>query len=140
MSKVNINGTELELDLLDADAMEKYQTALNETTAALNEAATKYEGQEGLHVAESMRLQCQLTEAFIDKIFGEGTAKKCFKNPNHLGEHLKAFTEVCNHANLAVKQTKDIIGKYSGERLQNRQQRRAQQHNKKNHNAVYPVQ
>lgn len=139
MSKVSINGVELELDLLDADAMEKYQNALNDTTAAIQEAAVKYEGQEGLHVAESMKLQCQLVETFVDKIFGEGTAKKCFPKPNHLGDHLKAFTEICNQANVAVKQTKDMLGKYSGERLQNRQQRRAQQRNK-NRNAVYPAQ
>lgn len=147
MSKIVINNVELELDLLDADAMETYQNSLSATIEALEKAkgGASVNGQnlDALkQVAATMRLQCQLTETFIDQIFGEGTAKKCFPRPNHLGDHLEAFTLVCNQANQAVQQAKEITNKYSGERLnreQRRQQNKNQGKNRNNHNAAYPV-
>lgn len=140
MSRISINGVDLELDLLDADKMEKYQEALNDVTTALQEAAQPQEQGQGLHVAESMRLQCQLTEKFIDQIFGNGTAEKCFPRKNHLGDHLEAFTLICNQANIAVQQAKSTMNKYSGQRLQNRQQRRADQKKHGNIPRNYPAQ
>lgn len=139
MSKIVINNVTLELDLLDADAMETYQQALSETMTALQEAQSNIQTEnQALQVAGVMRLQCQLTEKFIDQIFGEGTAKRCFPKPNHLGDHLEAFTKVCDQANQAVQQAKTITNKYSGERL-NREHRRGQGKNRNNHNAAYPV-
>lgn len=141
MSKIVINNVTLELDLLDADAMETYQKSLNDTMAALQEAQSNIQGEnQNLQVASVMRLQCQLTEKFVDQIFGEGTAKRCFPRSNHLGDHLEAFTKICDQANQAVQQAKSITNKYSGERL-NCEQRRSQNKNKNrnNHAAVYPV-
>lgn len=143
MSKIVINNVELELDLLDADAMETYQKALSDTTTALQDAQNNIQAEnQGLQVAGVMRLQCQLTEKFIDQVFGEGTAKKCFPRPSHLGDHLEAFTKVCDQANQAIQQAKTITNKYSGERLnreQRRQQNKNQGKNRNNHNAVYPA-
>lgn len=141
MSKIVINNVTLELDLLDADAMETYQKSLNDTMAALQEAQSNIQGEnQNLQVASVMRLQCQLTEKFVAQIFGEDTAKRCFPRSNHLGDHLEAFTKICDQANQAVQQAKSITNKYSGERL-NREQRRSQNKNKNrnNHAAVYPV-
>ena len=141
MSKIVINNVTLELDLLDADAMETYQKSLSDTMTALQEAQSNIQGEnQNLQVASVMRLQCQLTEKFVDQIFGEGTAKRCFPKPNLLGDHLEAFTKICDQANQAVQQAKSITNKYSGERL-NREQRRNQNKNKNrnNHAAVYPV-
>lgn len=143
MSKIVINNVALELDLLDADAMETYQQSLSDTMTALQDAQNNIQAEnQGLQVAAVMRLQCQLTEKFIDQIFGEGTAKRCFPRPNHLGDHLEAFTKVCDQANQAVQQAKTITNKYSGERLnreQRRNQNKNQNKNRNNHAAVYPV-
>lgn len=139
MNKISINNIELELDLLDADAMETYQTSLAETMEALQDAQNNTSAEnQGTQVANVMRLQCRLTEKFIDKIFGEGTAEKCFPRPNHLGDHLDAFTKICSQANQAVEEAKNIANKYSGARL-NREQKRLQdkRNNKNRHAAVY---
>jgi len=140
MSKIMINNVTLELDLLDADAMEIYQKSLNNTMTALQEAQSNNQGEnQNSQIASVMRLQCQLTEKFVDHIFGEGTAKRCFPRPNHLGDHLAAFTMICDQANQAVQEAKSITNKYSGARL-NREQKRAQdKRNNKNKSGVYPV-
>ena len=65
MSKIVINNVTLELDLLDADAMETYQKSLSDTMTALQEAQSNIQGEnQNLQVASVMRLQCQLTEKF----------------------------------------------------------------------------
>ena len=45
MSKIVINNVTLELDLLDADAMETYQKSLSDTMTALQEAQSNIQGE-----------------------------------------------------------------------------------------------
>lgn len=135
MSTITINGLELSIDLLDADTMERYQNALNKTISEIKHISSSLPSGAELHIAESMKRQCRIIEKFVDEIFGDGASDRCFHGNNHLGEHLEAFTEICNQASLAVNQTKSIINKYSGERVMNRQQRREH----KNHNNTYPI-
>lgn len=128
MNKITINGAALELDLLDADVMDRYQKALDETVSAIQDIQTEAGADmPGLQVADAMREQCRLVQDFTDKVFGAGTAQKCFPRPGHLGDHLEAFTKICSLADAAVGQAKDIANRYSGERLMNRQQRRLQE-------------
>lgn len=136
MGKIIINGVDLEIDLLDADEMEKYQESLRNATAAIQKMQDDMNSEtQAQKIPELMRAQCRITENFIDEIFGEGISKKCFPRPNHLGDHLNAFTDLCYQAKEASVEAKNITNKYSQERIMNREQSRNQKKRKKNNPA-----
>ncbi len=136
MSKIVINNVNLELDLLDADVMEKYQATLTGTVDKANALAELTNSKE-ITSGESMRRQCRLVDDFVDELFGEGTSAKVFPRKNHLGDHLKAWSLICQQAEVVRQETEGIIGsKYSPNRL-NRSQRRQQQKNNKHKPSNY---
>lgn len=125
---ININGIDLELDLLDADVMEKYQN-LNREIAEKIKEPTQYQN---ISTADGMRKQCRYIEEFFDKLFGAGTAEKLFGGGNNLGVRAEAFAKVSAAGGDAMGELTSISDKYGVGRIQNREQRRQQQtHNKK---------
>lgn len=109
MDKLNINGTELSLDLLDADVLEKYESLNSEVAVRIKEP-TQYEG---LSNADAMRLQCRIVDEFFDGLFGAGTAVKVFGDNNNLGIRMEAFGQVAQYAASANDRIRDIQRKYT---------------------------
>lgn len=123
MGVININGIDLELDLMDADVMEKFESLCTEIANKIQEP-TQYDG---LSSAESMRKQCKYVDRFFDDLFGEGTAKAVFGGKCRLDDHLEAFALVTSQRKALNEQLQSISNKYGVNRLQNREQRRAKQ-------------
>lgn len=140
MSKVTINGVELELNLLDADVVEKFEE-LNQEIIKKIQDPNAYEG---LSTADGMRYQCTCVNEYFDELFGAGTAEKVFHKNNNLGIRMEGFAQVTALSGEAKAFMDDLSAKYGSGRVQNRQQRRAEQRkggknkhqNRNNFNAV----
>lgn len=133
MSKVIVNNVELELNLLDADVMEKFENTIDEIKTKI-EDPTNYEGKSN---ADGMRFQCRCIEEFMDKLFGDGMANRLFPKNNDLGIRLEAFGKVTSMSADARQQTDAIKEKYATRQpAKNRAQRRFEQRQggKKHHN------
>lgn len=87
MSKVTINEVELELDLMDADVVEKFDNLNAEIAVEIKNP----EHYEGLSNADCMRVQCRMVDSYFDRLFGEGTADRIFPKRNNLGDRMEAF-------------------------------------------------
>lgn len=140
MSKLTINEVELELNLLDADVLEKFES-LNKGIIKKIQDPKAYEG---LSTADGMRYQCACVNEYFDELFGAGTAEAVFGKNNDLGIRMDGFALVNSKSGEAKTFMDDITEKYGIERVQNRAQRRAEQkkngkkqhQNKKNFHAV----
>jgi hypothetical protein len=140
MSKVTINGVDLELDLMDADVVEKFED-LNKWIVKKIQDPNAYEG---LSTADGMRFQCTCVNEYFDKLFGAGTAEKVFHKNNNLGIRMEGFAQVTALSGESKTFMDDLSAKYGSGRVQNRQQRRAEQRkggknkhqNRNNFNAV----
>ena len=116
-----INGLSLELDLDDADVMERYEKAFDIMSA--EEKALPKDGKG----SEQIRAYCNMFRHLYDNIFGEGTAEKIF---NGIPTSASAYDDIYFSFLDAVKRIKtetiqsraDRLAKY---RPANRQQKRA---------------
>lgn len=140
MSKVTINGVELELDLMDADVVEKFDNLNAEIAVEIKNP----EHYEGLSNADCMRVQCRMVDSYFDRLFGEGTADRIFPKRNNLGDRMEAFGQTVSMAKEQGSIMDSMTEKYTGQRVQNREQRRAEQKNKgknkqRNKNNIYAV-
>lgn len=140
MSKVTINGVELELDLMDADVVEKFDNLNAEIAVEINNP----EHYEGLSNADCMRVQCRMVDSYFDRLFGEGTADRIFPKRNNLGDRMEAFGQTVSMAKEQGSIMDSMTEKYTGQRVRNREQRRAEQKNKgknkqRNKNNIYAV-
>lgn len=129
MSKIVINSVELELNLLDADVVEKFE-GLNTDIAKKIRDPKAYEGKS---TADGMRYQCRCIEEFFDKLFGSGTAAAIFPDNNDLKVRMEAFGQVNATTGNMRKETSNIMDKYNPVRA-NREQRRAMNKNQKRNN------
>ena len=123
MADVNINGVTLQLDLLDADVVEKFEGLMDKYRADINSP------DEGLSNADQMRRQIRLTDQLFDDVFGDGSAAKIFEGvkPGNLMARLNAVADLSTIHASSEKEIRKIQervqnGQYS-QRL-NRQQRR----------------
>ncbi len=122
MSAITINEITLELDLLDADIMEKY-TNLNAEIVRKIQEPTQYDG---ISTADGIRKQCRYVDEFFDKLFGDGTAVKVFGGGNNLGVRMDAFAQVSAAAHNTKDEMQSISAKYGVGRVAKREQRRMQ--------------
>lgn len=127
MSKMKFNGVELELDLMDADIMEKYEYEIQKVVSDIQEP-NQYKGKT---TAQGMRLQCRYVNDFFDRLFGAGTASKLFEGSNNIEKHMEAFGMATNMAKQVSDRTFEIMNKYGPQRIQNREERRAGKRNNK---------
>lgn len=138
MSKVTINGVDLELDLMDADVVEKFEDLNKEIKKKIQDP----QAYDGLSTADGMRYQCRCVDEYFDALFGIGTAEKVFHKNNNLGIRMEGFAQVTALSGEVKTFMDDLATKYGAGRVQNRQQRRAEQkkgkntHLKKKFNAV----
>ena len=90
VSKVNVNGVELEINLLDADVIERFEQ-LNKDISKKIQDPKAYEGKT---TAEGMKFQCRCVEEYFDSLFGLGTSNRVFPKNNDLGIRMDAFAQV----------------------------------------------
>ena len=126
MSMISIekkDGTtvELELDLLDADVVERYELLMARIVKDINEP-TQYKD---ISNADAMRKQCRIVDVFFNDLFGPGTADMLFDGGNNLGIRLDAFANVASVKDDIQGDMNSIISKYGFQRIQNREERRA---------------
>ena len=124
-AKIVINGHELELDMLDADVVDRYQ----ELTQAISEKVSNKENlkqYDGLSTGDGMRALCKIVDEYLDNLFGEGTAQTVFEgNTGNWGKRLDAFLQCVNASQTSLDEMTGISERYGMGRLQNRAQRRA---------------
>lgn len=130
MSKLNINGVDLELDLLDADVVEKFEK-LNSQIVEDIKNPNNYAGKS---TADSMRFQCRLIDNYFNELFGAGTSEKVFGTNNKLDIRIDAFGQVSTESDQARKFMDSAVEKYNPGRVQNRQQRRQEFKKKRKNN------
>lgn len=121
-----INGHSLELDLTDADAVERYENAFDDMNAA--EKLIPKDGK----ASERIRACCELFKKLFDTIFGEGTSDKIFEGiPTSISAYEEIYYSFLDFARKQfdedTKQRAARLTKYTP----NRQQRRAKNAKKK---------
>lgn len=112
MDIVNVNGTSLELDLMDADVMERYE-AMNKK---ISEQVQNINNMTGT-TADKMRKICEMVRDYFDEIFGAGTAMQVFGNSQKLDIYLEAFGVVASASSSLSDKVKNLTEKYSASRV-----------------------
>lgn len=109
-----INNVKLEGDLMDADFMEKFETAM----VKMRDSALEAKRQSFPTAAANYRAQCEVVNTCFDEIFGAGTAVKLFGGKMNVMEHLKAIEKVSEWAAGERKALNDLTNRYT-QRQQN---------------------
>lgn len=110
---MKINGVDIEFDVLDADTMDKYETALPFLEEKMNEELNKNYAK----VSDSIRSQCHIVFDFFNKIFGEGTDKKIFGDKTNLRICYEAVETINAESQKQKNYFENLVQKYSPERL-----------------------
>lgn len=116
MSRVNLNGVEIEYDFTDADNWDAIQAAVKD----LEEYDRTHE-YDPSDPGESIRHACKGYNQFFDDVFGEGMAERLFHGKNSMKEHKDTFVKVIELANGQMEEAvnfTDTINKYSPNRVQ----------------------
>ena len=109
-----INNVKLEGDLMDADFMEKFETAM----VKMRDSALEAKRQSFPTAAANYRAQCEVVNTCFDEIFGSGTAVKLFGGKMNVMDHLKAIEKVSEWAAGERKALNDLTNRYT-QRQQN---------------------
>ena len=112
---LEINGVELEFDILDVDIAERYSAAGEELQARMQELDL-----ETLSDVEAIRQECFIVFDYFDEIFGEGTAKAIFGERTNLGKCLDAMEQLAESAAAQRKVFQEKMAKYKPNRAQRR--------------------
>lgn len=128
-SKIVINDITLELNVLDADTMEKCETLVPELSDKVGEP----EQYEGLTHADKLRLQCRHIRRFFDTLFEDGISEDLFPNKGDLGAHLDAVAQVVAVFRNSENSYDSIFEKYSLNRLDRGNEPRRNSKHKKRH-------
>lgn len=114
---MKINGVELQdLDIFEADTVEKYEGALEKVVNGAKET-------ESLKSSVAIREQCNLVFDCFNTLFGEGTDKKIFGNKVNLLTCLKAFEELVEYTGEQKKELEKFTSKYSPNRAARRKKK-----------------
>ena len=109
-----INNVKLEADLMDADFMEKFETAM----VKMRDSALEAKRQSFPTAAANYRAQCEVVNTCFDEIFGAGTAVKLFGGKMNVMDHLMAIEKVSEWAAGERKALNDLTNRYT-QRQQN---------------------
>ena len=117
-----INGASFELDLSDADTLERYEDCLAKLADA--EKNIKKDGRQ----SEFIRSFCKFLADFFDGVFGEGAAEKIFSGQKtSIPVYLETYDNFLAFARNQTAETTKLYSQY----VPNRQQRRAAAKKKK---------
>ena len=111
---MEINGVSLELNVLDADELERYEKALATMQEQSQEDFSK------LSHPESIRAQCRIIHHFFDQIFGEGTSQSIFQGKSDLRACMQAASAVVEETNRQFSEIGELTKQYSPNRAQRR--------------------
>ena len=103
-----INNVKLEGDLMDADFMEKFETAM----VKMRDSALEAKRQSFPTAAANYRAQCEVVNTCFDEIFGAGTAVKLFGGKMNVMDHLKAIEKVSEWAAGERKALNDLTNRW----------------------------
>lgn len=109
-----INNVKLEGDLMDADFMEKFETAM----VKMRDSALEAKRQSFPTAAANYRAQCEVVNTCFDEIFGAGTAVKLFGGKMNVMDRLMAIEKVSEWAAGERKALNDLTNRYT-QRQQN---------------------
>ena len=104
-----INNVKLEGDLMDADFMEKFETAM----VKMRDSALEAKRQSFPTAAANYRAQCEVVNTCLDEIFGDGTAAAVFQGKMNVMDHLKAIEKISEWANAEKKALNDFTNRYT---------------------------
>ncbi len=93
MAKFEINGVELEFDILDADKAALYEKEADK----LQKAGKAIEGEKSL--SKIIRGQCGAIFKFINALFGAGTDKRLFGETVNLSVCLETYYKILEEIN-----------------------------------------
>lgn len=118
-----INGLSLELDLEDADCMERYENAFDKMSE--EEKQLPKDGKSSVQI----RAYCRLFRDLYDRLFGEGTSEKIFKgipdNTDVYDEVYYSFLDFVTAQKVASKTKRnEKLSKYRGNRRQRRNKKK----------------
>ena len=103
-----INNVKLEGDLMDADFMEKFETAM----VKMRDSALEAKRQSFPTAAANYRAQCEVVNTCFDEIFGAGTAVKLFGGKMNVMDHLMAIEKVGEWTAGERKALNDLTNRY----------------------------
>lgn len=109
-----INNVKLEGDLMDADFMEKFETAM----VKMRDSALEAKRQSFPTATANYRAQCEVVNTCFDEIFGAGTAVKLFGGKMNVRDHLMAIEKISEWAAGERKALNDLTNRYT-QRQQN---------------------
>lgn len=106
MSRIIISGTELELDITNADQLEAVEAAMKSVSEAVHsEALSK------MATPDAIRAQCRAVFAAFNTIFGDGTDTEVFGGRCSLLEAMGAFSALVSEIENQKKFVEDMTAK-----------------------------
>lgn len=96
--------TEIDFDFYDAEQMERFDIGSNEIIAGINTMKP-----EKMKQAEFITKFCSIIEVGFDKIFGDGTSNKIFKQKRNFKLCVQAFRDLVKARKNQEKEINDEI-------------------------------
>ncbi len=115
MSKIKVLNTEMDIDFLDADVLEKIEKGCEKVVEE-----SKKNRMIKMKMSEAIKKECEVIRNFLDFVFGEGIAQKIFGNRYSLTEALEVFEVITNERMKQSETLEKMNKKYSVNRAQRR--------------------
>lgn len=116
-----IRGVDFDIDILDADVMERLEDAAEKIQKRVaEEKAKKYKKN-----SEFIRVFNGLTEKFIDEVLGEGSSELIFGGSQNMMEHMEAYNGIFAAKDEAMSAVSEFTETFQNTYSPNRAQRRA---------------
>lgn len=117
---ITINGLEFNVDMTDADVLERLEDAAESIQKEVKKEQEK--NQKGSQFIKTFN---RLTEEFLDKVLGEGASEEIFAGNQSMTEHMKAYQGVFEAKNKAMQEIGTISDAFKDKYSPNRAARRA---------------
>lgn len=116
-----IRGVDFDIDILDADVMERLEDAAEKIQKRVaEEKAKKYKKN-----SEFIRVFNGLTEKFIDEVLGEGSSELIFSGSQNMMEHMEAYNSIFAAKEEAMSAVTEFTETFQNTYSPNRAQRKA---------------
>ena len=116
-----IRGVDFDIDILDADVMERLEDAAEKIQKRVaEEKAKKYKKN-----SEFIRVFNGLTEKFIDEVLGEGSSELIFGGSQNMMEHMETYNGIFAAKEEAMSAVTEFTETFQNTYSPNRAQRRA---------------
>lgn len=116
-----INGVEFDIDLMDADVMERLENAAEKIQKRVVEEKKKGHKKN----SEFIRVFNGLTEDFINEVLGDGASDMIFSGSQNMMEHMKAYNGLFAAKDAAMAEVSEFEQNFKNNYSPNRAQRRA---------------